>query len=118
MVKLHTVVGNNNRLSAQFKGPHKVIAPDTGNKFKIRHLETGDVSVRHADELKQTHMNNYEEHKEIQDTLTENVQTDPESGTHQAKPDNESHAYKMKLRSHCKQVSTCTIENFSETEFY
>ncbi len=76
LVKLHTPIGNSNKLSPQFKGPHKVIAPDTGNKFKIRHLETGDVIVRHADELKQTHMNNYEEHKEIQDTVTENVQTD------------------------------------------
>ncbi len=45
-------------------------------------------------------MNNYEEHKEIQDTVTENVETDPESGTNQTKLDNESHAYKMKLRSH------------------
>ncbi len=81
-------------------------------------METGDISVRHADELKQTYINNYEEDKEIQDTITENVQTDPGSGTHQTKLDNDSHAYKMKLRSHSKQVSTCTIENFSETEFY
>ncbi len=68
MIKLHTPVGNSNKLSPQFKGPYKVIAPDTGNKFKIRHLETGDVSVRHADELEQTHINNYEENKEIQDS--------------------------------------------------
>ncbi len=81
-------------------------------------METGDICVRHADELKQTHINNYEENKEIQDTVTENVQTDPESSTHQTKLDNKSHAYKMKFRSHSKQVSTCTIGNFSETEFY
>ncbi len=30
MVKLHTSVGNSNKLSPQFKGPYKVIAPDTG----------------------------------------------------------------------------------------
>ncbi len=77
--KLHTIIGNSNKLLPQFKGPYKVIAPDTGSKFKIRHLETGDVSVRHPVEFKQTHMNNYEEYKEIQDTVTENVQTDPES---------------------------------------
>ncbi len=41
--KLHTIVGNSNKLSPQFKGPYKVIAPDSGNKFKIRHLDTGDV---------------------------------------------------------------------------
>ncbi len=63
-------------------------------------------------------MNNYEEHKEIQDTVTENVHTDSESGTYQSKPDNGSYAYQTKLKSYSKQVSTCTIENFSETEFY
>ncbi len=40
MVKLHTPVGNSNKVSPQFKGPYKVIALDTGNKFKIRHMET------------------------------------------------------------------------------
>ncbi len=35
---------------------------DSGNKFKVQHLDTGDISVRHADELKRTNMNEIEEH--------------------------------------------------------
>ncbi len=54
MAKLHTPLGNSNKLSPKFKGPYEVMAPDSGNKFKIRNIETGDVSVRHAYELKQT----------------------------------------------------------------
>ncbi len=57
MVKLHTPSGNSNKLSPKFTGPFKIIAPDSVNKFKVQHLETGDISVRHADELKQTIMN-------------------------------------------------------------
>ncbi len=60
MVKLHTPLGNSNKLSPQFKGPYKVVATDSGNKFKIRHLETGDISVSHADELKKTNMNEFD----------------------------------------------------------
>ncbi len=52
MAKLHTPLGNSNKLSPKFKCPYEVIAPDSGNKFKIRNIETGDISVRHADELK------------------------------------------------------------------
>ncbi len=52
MVKLHTPLGNSNKLSPKFKGPYKVVAKDSGNKFKIRHLETGDISVSHSNELK------------------------------------------------------------------
>ena len=100
MVKLHTPIGNSNKLSPQFKGPYKVIAPDSGNKFKVRHLETGDISVRHADELKLTHMKDYDEHKETHDTVIDNAQTNPEPGTNLTELENESHAYKMKLRSH------------------
>ena len=112
MVKLHTPIGNSNKLSPQFKGPYKVIAPDSGNKFKIRHLETGDISIRHADELKLTHLKDYVEHKETPDTVT------PVPSTHPTGLDNENYAHKMKLRSHSKQALPCTVENLSETEFY
>ncbi len=54
MAKLHTPLENSNKLSPKFKSPYEIVGPDSGNKFKIRHLETGDISVRHADELKHT----------------------------------------------------------------
>ncbi len=57
MVKLHTPIGNSNKLLPKFKGPYKVIATDSGKKITIRNLETVDISVRYADELKQTNMN-------------------------------------------------------------
>ncbi len=57
MAKLHTPLGTSNKLSPKFTGQYEVAAPDSGNKFKIRCLETGDISVRHADEHKQTKMN-------------------------------------------------------------
>ncbi len=53
MAKLNTPLGNSNKLSPKFKGQYEVIAPNSGNKFKIRNIETGDISVCHADELKQ-----------------------------------------------------------------
>ncbi len=56
MVKLHTPIGNSNKLSPKFKDPYKVIAQDSGNKFKVQELASGDISVRHVDELKLKHM--------------------------------------------------------------
>ena len=58
--------------------------------------------------------------KHNHDTVTDNAQSDTEPGTNLTELENESHAYKMKLRSHGKQVLslTCTVENLSETEFY
>ncbi len=110
MVKLHTPLGNSNKLSPKFKGPYK----DSGNKFKIRHLETGDISVRNADELKQTNMNVSGEQILLDSEETDNTETQTdkaetktnhvETGTSNTASDNESHAYKMKLRSHRKQV--------------
>ncbi len=75
MVKLHTPLGNSNKLSPKFKGPYKVIATDSGNKLKIRHLENGDTSVSHADELKQTNMNEFDEHTLINSEETDNTET-------------------------------------------
>ncbi len=71
MVKLHTPLGNSNKLSPKFKGPYKVVTTDSGNKFKLRHLENGDISVSHADELKKTNMNEFDE----TDEETDNAET-------------------------------------------
>ncbi len=75
MVKLHTPLGNSNKLSPKFKGPYKVVATDSGNKFKIRHVETADVSVSHADELKKTNTNEFDEHTPIYSEETNNTAT-------------------------------------------
>ncbi len=142
MVKLHTPIGNSNKLSLKFTGPYKVIASDSRNKFKVQHLETGDISVRHADELKQTHMNEFNENTLIDneeagktetntetetktntETVTNHVETGTDSaqtGTSHTAADNENHAYKIKLRSHRQQVLplTCINEPSLENEFY
>ncbi len=121
-----------NKLSPKFKGPYEVIAPDSGNKFKVRNIESGDISVRHADELKQTKMNEFEDHTPIDNTErqtdkaeaeTDHVETGIDSaqkGTSNTASDTESHDYREKLRSHKKQVLplTCTNEISLETEFY
>ncbi len=75
MVKLHTPIGNSNKLSPKFKGPYKVVTKYSINKFKIRHLETGDISVSHADELKKTTMNAFDEHTPIDSEETYNTET-------------------------------------------
>ncbi len=75
MVKLHTPLGNSNKVSPKFNAPYKVVATDSGNKFKIRQLETGDISVSHADELKKTTMNEFDEHTPTDSEETDNTET-------------------------------------------
>ncbi len=118
MVKLHTPLGISNKFSSKFTGLYKIIAPDSGNKFKVRHLETGDIRVRHVDDLKQTHINEFNENTLIDseeagktETDTDKAETETEtnhvetgtdsaqSGTSHTAADNESQAYRMKLRS-------------------
>ncbi len=74
MVKLHTSLGNNNKLSPKFKGPYIIVARGRGKKFKIRHFETS-ASVRHADELRQTKMNEFGEHTLVDSEETDNTET-------------------------------------------
>ncbi len=77
-------------------------------------METGDISVSHADELKQTNMNEFDEHTLTDSEETDNTETQADeaqtgkdsaqTGTSNTASDNENHAYRMKLRSHRKQV--------------
>ncbi len=108
MGKLHTPLGNSNKLSPKFMGPYKVVATDSGNKFKIRHLETGDISVSHADErLKQTNMNEFDEHTLIDSEETDNTETQTDeaqtgtdsaqTGTSNTASENDSHAYRNEI---------------------
>ncbi len=98
-------------------------------------METVDISVRFAVELKQTNMNEFGEYAvkdsdETNTTETDNTETytnNEETGTVSAQTetshhaaDDESHDYRKKLRSHRKQVLPliCTNELSLETEFY
>ncbi len=137
MAQLHTPLGNSKKLSPKFKGPYEIVAPDSGNKFKIRHLETGDISVRHADELKQTDINECGEHTLTDSEETDNTETQTDkavtetnhietgtdsaqTGTSHTASENKSHDYRKKLRSHRKQVLplACIYETSLETKFY
>ncbi len=114
----------------KFKGSYKVVATDSGNKFKIRHLETGNISVSHADELKNTNINEFDEHTPIHSEETDNTETradeaqtkidSAQTGTSNTASENKSHAYRTKLRSHRKRVLplNCVNETSLETEFY
>ncbi len=97
-------------------------------------METGDISVRHADELKQTKINEFGEHTLIDSEETDNTETqtdrteteanhietvtdNAQTGTSHTASENESHDYRKKLRSHRKQVLplTCINDTSSET---
>ncbi len=98
-------------------------------------METGDISIRHADELKQTNTNEFGEYAVIDSGETNSTETDKtetdtnnvETGTDSAQTetshhtaDDESHDYRKKLRRRRKQVLPliCTNEPSLETEFY
>ncbi len=74
MAKLHTPLGNSNKFSPKLTGLYDIVAPDSGNKFKMRCLETGDISVCHANELKQTKMTEFNERTLIGNTETQTKQ--------------------------------------------
>ncbi len=51
MAKLCVPLAESNKLSPKFSGPHKIIARDIGNKFKIQHLRNGEVTIQHFNDL-------------------------------------------------------------------
>ncbi len=59
MAKLHVPIANSNKLSPRFTGPYKIIAVANGNKYKIQHLETGETSIRHVEDLKESKHDSY-----------------------------------------------------------
>ncbi len=98
-------------------------------------MASGDISVRHEDELKLTHKTEFSEHAPIDsgkkkkkkkhetdtETSHEELGTDSaQTGRRHTPTDNESHAYKMKLRSHKHKVLQFNSINEPslETEFY
>ncbi len=130
MVKLHTPISNSNKLSPKFKGPYKALAQDSGNKFKVQDSVSGDISIRHVDKLKLTHMPDFSgdasiDSEETHETNTETLQEESGTGNTQTRTrdtptDDESHVYRRKLRSHNHRVLqfTSTPEPSIEIEFY
>ncbi len=55
MAKIHVPVAGSNK-PPKFTGPYKIIDKASGNKFQIQDLQTYEVSIRHADDLKKTNM--------------------------------------------------------------
>ena len=56
MAKLQVPIARSNKFSPKFSGPQKVIEIASGNKFKIQHTQSGEVTIRHVDDLKRAHL--------------------------------------------------------------
>ncbi len=81
-------------------------------------IEFGEHTLIDSEET-----DNTETQTDKAETETNHVETETDSaqtGTSHTASDNESHAYRMKLRSHRKQVLplNCINETSLETEFY
>ena len=51
-VLVHDIQTSFKKLSEKFEGPYRVIAPETGNKWRIKSLTSGSEKVVHVDHLK------------------------------------------------------------------
>ena len=104
----------------KFSRPHKIIAPDTGNKFKIQHLQNGEVTIRHFNDLKRVKLlNGRAVTIEDENINTENSPENSEdiekelfSDDNESTGNTESNEYKRKLRSY--RMELCTIEDKTE----
>lgn len=110
MLKIQVPIGDSKKLSPIFKGPYKIIEASSGNKFIIKHIESGEISTEHSDHLKKTKLIPADSDSETEDNNDDNNNDDnntpvtvPSSSNPQ--PANESNNYKSKLRSHSKIVS-------------
>ena len=55
IAKIHVPVADSNKLHQSYR-PYKIIGRGSGTRLKIQDLETYEVSIRHAEELKKTIM--------------------------------------------------------------
>ena len=123
MLQRHVPVGESRKLSPKFKGPYKVIEPSTGNKFKVKHLESGQYSIEHNDHLKKTKIipedsdsenddaDNKDEgnNMEVDNDNISNPEPIPSTSTEQSVKENNN--YRSKLRSHSKIVSSLYVDD-------
>ena len=98
MAKLHVPNCKQQQTFPKFTGPYKVLENAGGNKYKIQLLKSGEVTNRHADDLKKTNISREEE----------NSSNDIVDDT------DETHEYKQKLRSHYKDFSNSPQRSNSE----
>ena len=61
MAKLHVPNCKQQQTFPKFTGPYKVLENAGGNKYKIQLLKSGEVTNRHADDLKKTNICSEEE---------------------------------------------------------
>ncbi len=79
MAKILVPLAGSSKLSLKFTGPYKITDKATGNKYKFQDLETYEVSIRHADDLKITSMKlnlTHETYDEDEPAQTDATHTD------------------------------------------
>ncbi len=101
MTKIHVPLAGSSKLSPKFTGPYKIIDKDTGNKYKFQDLETYEVSIRHADDLKITSMKlnlTHETHDEDEPAQADATYTDSVTENEDIIDDNnDMHEYRKNL---------------------
>ncbi len=112
MAKLHVPIANSNKLSPRFTGPYKITEVANGNKYKIQHIETGETSIRHVEDLKKANMTD----TEIIIANGDEEDNEKEAGVKEKDADiindhNENHEYGRKLRSYSRDYTTNESEN-------
>ncbi len=91
MTKLHVPIANSNKLSPKFGGQCKVIGIAIVNKYTIQLSETGEVLIRHVDDLKRTNRTS----KSIDET-----ETDPSITNEDLLDDtDDTHEHRRRLKS-------------------
>ncbi len=101
-------------------GLYKVVEVASGNKLKIHYLETGEICIRHVEDLKKTNMTDTHDDDEGSNNETEVEGKDSDTITGH----NEDHEYRKKLRSYTrdKAQKVFAIHNVTENtlkkEFY
>ena len=106
MAKLHVPIGEANKLSPKYTGPYKIVEKDSGNKFRIKKIVSGEISIRHADDLKRTFLPDADQNEESGNE----DDNDPEAREMDKNKDNnqlgEKHnEYKRKLRNYSRQIN-------------
>ena len=122
MVRLHTPIAESNKLSPKFSGPYRVIEVAGGNKYRLRHIESGDTCVKHVDDLKRTSIDREHINDHTNDTSNEQTEankTIEQEDNETMKDTDESESqgnYRNKLRSYNK--INVVISEEDENKFY
>ncbi len=115
MAKLHVPIANSNKLSPRFTGPYKIFEVANRNEYKIQHVETGETSIRHVDDLKKANMTD----TEIIIANGDEEYNEKEAGVKEKDVDiindhNENNEYIRKMTSYSRDNTTNESENVLE----